>query len=178
MPNVFFRAASLLALASTAQAQATQTQAEAACLTRGEVRGMVAYFLPSVLQSTIERCTQRLGPGSYLLDRAPRLVSVLESGRSEAWPMAKQAFVKLGGEGKKDAAALFDALPEEALRPIVEAAVNQKLTNSIKPESCGDIDRVMAPLEPLPAANLVDVLSEAVMLAGRKDKNMRVCPDA
>jgi hypothetical protein len=177
MRKLAFQTAAVLALVASAQLQAAQTQAQT-CLTRPELRGMVAYFLPTVLESAIDTCSQRLKPESYMMARAPQLLTTLESGRSQAWPMAKAAFVKIGDDGKKGTAELFAALPEEAVRPLIEAVITEKIGSSIKPDSCGDIDRVMAPLEPLPAANLIDVLTEAMAIAGRNDKQLRVCQDS
>ena len=128
-------------------------------------------------QTTIDTCAQRLAPESYLLARAPLLLDSLEEGRLEAWPMAKKAFLKFGNEGEKSSIRLLTALPDSAMRPLVEAVVTDKLGSSLKPENCHDIDRVMAPLEPLPATNLVDVLTEAMAIAGRDGKQMQVCRD-
>jgi hypothetical protein len=178
MRKIAFRTAAALALVASTQPLAAQTQAAQPCLTRPELRGMVAYFLPTVLQSAIDTCTKKLSPESYMLARAPKLLTTLEAGRSEAWPMAKVAFVKIGGSDNKDVGGLFESLPEEAVRPLIEAVIAQKLGSTIKPESCGDIDRVMAPLEPLPASNLVDVLTEAMAIAGRNDKQLRVCQES
>ena len=178
MRKLAFQTAAVLALVSSAQLHAAQVQQAQSCMTRPELRGLVAYFLPTVLQSAIDTCSQRLAPESYLVGRAPRLLGTLEAGRPEAWPMAKQAFVKMGGEGDKSSAELFASLPEAAVRPLIEAVIVQKIGSSIKPESCGDIDRVMAPLEPLPATNLVEVLTEAMAIAGRNDKQLRVCKEA
>lgn len=178
MRKLAFQAAAVLALTSAAQLQAAQAQQAQSCMTRPELRGLVAYFLPTVLQSTIDTCTQRLAPDSYLVGRAAQLLSSLESGRTDAWPMAKRAFVKMGGDSDKSSAELFASLPEAAVRPLIEAVIVQKLGTTIKPESCDDIDRVMAPLEPLPATNLVDVLTEAMAIAGRNDKQLKVCKEA
>ncbi len=179
MRNFAFKAAAVLALVSSAQLQAAQAQVQAKpCMTRPELRGMVAYFLPTVLSSTIEKCAQRLAPDSYMLARAPQLLNTLEASRSQSWPMAKAAFMKIGGDGNKGTADIFAALPEDAVRPLIEAVIDQKIGSTIKPENCGDIDRVMAPLEPLPAANLIDVLTEAMAIAGRTDKQLQVCRDS
>ena len=177
MRHLAFRTAAVLALVSAAQLQAAQAQ-DKSCVTRPELRGLVAYALPTVLQTTIDKCAPRLAPDSYLIARAPQLVSTLEAGRSAAWPQAKQAFVKIGGKGEKDTAGMFALLPEEAVRPLIEAVIEQKLVPSIKPESCPDIDRIMTPLEPLPASNLIDTMTEVLLVAARKDKSMPTCPDA
>jgi hypothetical protein len=179
MRKLVFQTAAVMALASSAQLLAAQTQAQSqTCLSRPEMRGLVAYFLPVVLESTIDKCTSRLAKDSYMLARAPQLLGTLDAGRSEAWPMAKAAFVKIGGDGDKNTSNLFASLPEEAVRPLIEAVIADKISSEIKPESCGDIDRIMAPLEPLPAANLVDVVAETLAVAGRGDKRMRLCQDS
>jgi hypothetical protein len=182
MRKFAFQAAAVLALVSSSQIMAAQTQAAEAgakqCLTRPELRGMVAYFLPTVLQSTIDKCTQRLAADSYMLARAPQLVTTLEAGRAESWPMAKRAFIKIGGNDSKDTAKVFSSLPEEAIRPIVEAVISEKLGGAIKPENCGDINRIMTPLEPLPAGNMIDMVTEVMFVAARKDKSMPTCAEA
>jgi hypothetical protein len=179
MRRFAFQAAAALALVSSGQLLAAQTQAAQAeaCMTRPELRGMVAYFLPTVLQSTIDTCTSRLAPDSYLLGRAPRLVESLEVDRSEAWPMAKKAILKMGDDRNKGTTELLANLPEEAVGPLINAIITKELSSEIKPENCADINRVMAPLEPLPAANMVDLVIEALSLAGRSEKKMRVCKE-
>ena len=73
---------------------------------------------------------------------------------------------------------MMSALPEEALRPLIEMVVAEKITGAIKPENCKDIDRVFATIAPLPGANMTDLMTEALMIAGRKDDKMRSCPEA
>lgn len=179
MRKLAFKTAAVLALVSSAQLQAAEAQAQSqTCLSRPELRGLVSYFLPTVLKSAIDTCTSRLTKDSYMVARAPQLLDALEADRSGSWPMAKAAFVKIGGDSDEATGNLFASLPEEAVRPLIEAVIADKLGSAIKPESCGDIDRVMTPLEPLPAANLVDLLSETLAIAGRNDKKMRVCQDS
>lgn len=178
MRKFAFQTAAVLALVASTQAAAAQTQEAAPCLTRPELRGLVSYFLPTVLQSAITTCSQKLASDTYMLARAPQLLTSLEAGRPQSWPMAKAAFVKIGGGSDKSTADMFSKLPEEAVRPLIEAVIKEKIGSSIKPENCSDIDRVMAPLEPLPAANLIDVLTEAMAIAGRNDRQMRVCRDS
>ena len=173
-----FQAAAVLALVASAQAQAAQTQQAETCLTRPELRGMIAYFMPTVLQSAIDTCSPQLKPDSFLLGRAPKLVGSLEAGRAEAWPMAKQAITKIGNSRTKGSGDMLANLPEEAVGPMINAVIAQELSSEIKPESCGDINRVMTPLEPLPAANMIDLITEALALAGRSDKKMRLCVES
>ena len=179
MPRPAFIAAATLALLSAAQLQATQTAKAARvapCMTRPEVEGMVAYVLPAVLDSTIAKCRPELPASAYLIARAPRLSSDLAAGRESAWPMARQAFGKFGGGGKDS--RMMAQMPDELLRPLISFALESELSPSIKPENCKDIDRVAAVLEPLPAANVVSLITELMVLGGRNDGKLNVCASA
>lgn len=167
------RAAGALALClqpSVAEAAAPQR-----CVARGEVAGLVGFALPTVLNSAVAKCAPTLGPDAYLVARAPRLIAELGAGKDRAWPMAKQAFIKIGGD--KDAEQAFAMLSDKAIQPIVEEVFAAKFVEEIPTESCKDVNAIMAALEPLPAANLVQVVTEALMIAGRKDKKLSTCPE-
>lgn len=173
-----FQAAAALALVASMQAQTAHAQQAQSCLTRPEMRGLIAYFLPTVLQSAIATCRPRLDPDSYLLSGTPRLLDALEAGRSNAWPMAKQAVLKIGDERSDGAGRMLAKLPEEAIGPMVGALITEELSSEIKAENCGDIDRVMAPLDPLPTANLIDMATEVMVIAGRDGKKIRACRES
>jgi hypothetical protein len=177
MRKFAFQTAAVLALIASAELQAAQTQQAQTCLTRPEVRGMITYFMPSVLQSAIDSCAGQLKPESYLLGRAPTMVEGLEAGRSDAWPMAKQAILKIGNDRAKGSADMLANLPEEAIGPLITAMVVQEVSADIKPKNCGDIDRVLTTLEPLPASNMVDLVTEVLMLGGRGGRKLQVCAE-
>jgi hypothetical protein len=179
--TLFMRAIPAKSVAAIALLSAVQAQAADAtqqCLTRDEVHGMIAFVLPSAISSVAEKCTPVLPKDAFLLSRAPQLVSELEPARAAAFPMAKAAFMKFGGSTDKDTMKMMSALPEEALRPMIEMIVAEKVTGEIKPENCKDIDRIFSTIAPLPGANMIDLVTEALMIAGRKDDKMRSCPEA
>ena len=177
MRSSFVRFAATAALAALIPLQAAQAQAAKSCITRTEMRGMVAYFLPTLLDSTITTCKAHLPSDSYLIDRAPALLSRLNEGKDKAWPYAKAAFMKFGG-GKAPETKVLDAMPDEVIRPFIEAAITAELAPKVKPENCADIDRLTATLEPLPAANMVDMFAEVLNLVAREDKKLSSCPSA
>lgn len=174
MRKIVFRTAAVLALLSAGQLQAAQA-AKASCMTRGELRGMLTYFMPSVLDSTIAKCKDRLEADSYLIGQAPKLVDTLRAGQEAAWPGAKKAIAKIGGATSDT--AMLDILPEAAMRPLMEAMVEEKLGSSIKPENCSDINRIMGTLEPLPAANMIEFITETLAVVARKDTKMQICDE-
>ena len=174
MTRIAYRIAATLALAATGQI--AQAQATKPCMTPAELRGMVAYMLPSAMGSVVERCRPALAAGAPLLTRGPQLVSELEAGQSAAFPMARRAFAKFSDKGDQKTAALMLALPEASLKPIIEMALSQELTSSIKVANCPDIDRVFRTLQPLPASNFVDFFTEVITIGVRDNKDMTICP--
>jgi hypothetical protein len=69
-------------------------------------------------------------------------------------------------------------MPDEVIRPFIEAALTAELAPKVKGENCADIDRLTATLEPLPAANVVDMFAEILNLVAREDKKLSSCPAA
>ena len=167
-----FHCAAMLALVSSAQLAAAQAKP---CLNQGEVRGLVAYALPSVTETLIERCSTRLSATSFLATRGPKLASELRSGQEAAWPAAREAIIKLAGDDGKENGEMLRAMPEAMVGPMMEQMIAKKFSDEIKPESCKDIDRVLATMAPMPAANIVDLVTAVVMIGGRNDKQLRTC---
>lgn len=176
MRSLVFRTAGILALAASAQVQAAQVQNAATCLQPAEMRGLVAYFLPTVLDSTIKTCSAHLHADAFLRTKAPQLVTTLSADKDAAWPMAKAAFIKISGSDKSD--STMEKMPEEVLRPFIEAAIATEVAPSIKAKDCKDVDRIAATLEPLPPANLVMLVTEILNVAARGDRKMASCPAA
>ena len=68
-------------------------------------------------------------------------------------------------------------LKDATLRTMVDDIMGQKLAPAIKPSVCGDAERILAPLEPLPTTNLIAFIGAIVSVAARKDPKMPTCPD-
>lgn len=176
MRSLVSRTAGILALAASAQVQAAQTQNAVNCLQPAEMHGLVAYFLPTVLDSTVKTCSAHLPADAFLRTKASQLVTTLSAGKDAAWPMAKTAFIKISGRGQGD--AVLEKMPEEVLRPFIEAAMTAEVAPSIKAKDCKDVDRIAATLEPLPSDNLVALVTEILNVAARGDRKIASCPAA
>ena len=78
-----------------------------------------------------------------------------------AWPgtfRLLQVFMnqRAGENGEGDAAmsAMISAMPEEQLRPFVDALITQMIAGEIKPKTCGDIENILELIAPLPVENI------------------------
>lgn len=175
MTRTVFRLAAALALLSTSQLQAAASAPARPCLTPAELRAMIAYMMPSATTLLIERCKSALPAGASLLSHGVELSRTLETARAASFPLARQAFTKFSDTGDKFTAGLILTLPEAALRPIVEATISKDLIGTIKVTDCPNIDRVFATLEPLPASNFVDLVTQVMTITARDNKQMSVC---
>lgn len=169
-----FRLAGVTALLSAVQLSAAPVQQ---CLTETDLHGMVAYMLPSITETAVKRCASQLPANAYLTTRGEGLVSQLRKGQSAAWPAARDALAKMAGKDD-EATVMFKAMPEGVVGPMMESMLARQLGNEIKSQNCKDIDRVMASLAPLPAANLVDAVTAIAMVAGRNGKKFQTCEPA
>lgn len=166
-----FRYAGVVALFSSAQLSAAPAQQ---CLNQTDVHGLVAYMLPSLAETVVERCASRLPSSSYLNTRGSGLIGELRKGQSAAWPAARDAMVKMAG--KDDSSSeMFRSMPESVVGPIMEETLTGEMGDDIKPQNCKDIDRVLSTMAPLPAANLVDMVTAIAMIAGRDGKKFQTC---
>ena len=167
----------LAVLASTQLAAAQSPQAPAApCISHEEVRGLVAYLLPDFLNSTMTACGAMLPKGAYLNVAGPSRLAAFSAGKEAAWPMAMKAMTKMGGPDK---AEMPKDVPDAAVRMIFDNTMHRKIGDAIaakaSPAMCHDINAVLAPLDPLPAANTVEFLAAVVDVVGRKE-HPATCP--
>ena len=172
--KTLFHCTGLLALASTAQLSAAQT---AQCLTEPEMRGLVTYAMPTLADTLVQRCKASLPAGSYLNTRGPGLVTSLRAGQSAAWPTAREALIKVSGRDE-DSNQMLRTMPESVVSPILEQMIGDRFGETLEPKTCKDIDRVLTPLAPLPAPNLVEAVTQVAMIAARKSKDLPSCPAA
>lgn len=170
MNKPFSAAVAALALCATASAQAAPP---VQCLDPAEMRGLIAYFLPDVIGEVSKNCAAHLPSGSYLRAGLPRLGAQLADAKPANWPVARAAFLKMSGptDGKQMA-----SLPDEALRPLVDAAIASKMTIPVSPSTCGEVNDITQALAPLSADQTVNLFATIFSAVARKDNKLRSCP--
>ena len=161
-------AVTLVALPAQAGAQAA-TQA-APCLTEAEVRALATFAMPSALGGLIQNCSTHVGDAGFMTRSGSALVAGYAVNKDAAWPMARKAFFRLGGDKDKDSAEMMAKLPDSALQPFVEGMIGGMVGAKIKPEQCRLADKMMRLLAPLPPENMVELLGTVVELATAGDK--------
>lgn len=171
-------AAAAFALPATATAQTAKQ-----CLTPKEAQGLVSFALPDIITSVSNKCAPSIGPDGYLTRSGKDLADRYRVAAAPSWPAAKTALRKFVGPEVE----FLDNMPDEALKGFFGAGVSTAIVKDIKPEQCGDIDRVLKLLAPLPAENmsqLVGILLEigsrpkAQAAAAKAKAPFSICPAA
>lgn len=173
-------AAAALAALIPAQAHA-QVQAVKSCLTEREVAQMAIYAVPAVVTGVRGKCSARLSSSGFLATRGDSFVQKYAALQAETWPVAKSAILKFvggnAGQAKaNDPIAMFAALPDQSVRPLVDAMIAQKVGEAVKPEQCGNVERGMqlaSVMSPRDSGAMI-----AFVMAMTKPKSPPICPAA
>ena len=145
-------------------------QAAAPCLTPAEASSLAAYALPAAINGTTKRCAPTLAPTSFLRQGGGELASRYAARKTQSWPAAKAAFFKIGGDGKDESTAMLRGLPDASLQQMLDAIIEGMVAQEIPTQRCGEIDRVVSLLAPLPAQNTADLIAVVLGIAGKSGK--------
>ena len=148
-----------------------------ACVTEQEVSAIAIYSVPSIVQAVKQRCGNELSTSGYLARRSNALTARYTALQPTVWPRARTGLFKLfagkasGGSEGLDAIA---TLPDDAVRPLVDALIVQEAAPKVAVKNCSRIERVievMAPIDPEVAGTLIG------LLVGFADSDkLPVCP--
>ena len=164
MPRLIALAAAVMTLVVP---QVAMAATEPPCLTANEFTALATYALPGAIDGTARTCAPALPADAYLRTHGSELSARYAAGRDQAWPQAKAAFLKMSSASDADTAKLLGTLPDDSLRQMADAALTGIAASKIKPGSCHTIDRMIALLAPLPAANTAELIG---VLAGLGSK--------
>lgn len=148
---------------------ATAIAQQAKCVSRAESRAVVANLMPALLTSAAQHCGPQLSGASYLANNAPRLAQRLAPHGEAAWPAARTAIEKLGGNPLPDNPALIE-LGRQALATGIAGKMDAK--------ACMGIDALAEQLAPLPPANFANVFALFLEMGVNADRKsaIKVCP--
>jgi len=167
-------------LAMTAAAMTLQPAIAAAqqpCITEDEVSAMAIYSVPSLVQGVRLRCGSDLSSSGFLARRGDAMVARYSALQNGVWPRAKAGLLKVfsnrASEGR-EGLDMVARLPDQAVRPLIDALIVQEVSPKIAVKDCWKIERlieVASPVDPEVAGTLLGV---AVGLAD--PEQMPVCP--
>ncbi|MBH0113385.1 hypothetical protein I5E68_10540 [Novosphingobium sp. YJ-S2-02] len=165
---------SMLALAAAlvpgAAMAAQEGAAQQACLSRAEAQALLTYSLPQVIDGAGQRCQASLPANAYLRAHRAELVQRYTGQKPRHWPQARNAFLKLGERADPRMGEIARQLPDKSLQPLVDATVSGLVAQTIKPDSCPQIDLAISLLAPLPPENTAGLIALFVEIAGDADE--------
>ena len=153
--------------------------AQQACVTEEEVSAIAIYSMPSLVEGVRVRCDGQLSPNGFLNRPNSSFKTRYASLQTKAWPRAKSGLLKVlaakssatrGPQGLD----MIGSLPDNAVRPLVDALIVQEVSPKIDTGQCSRIERIIelaSPIDPEIAGN---VLGAVVGLINPKE--LPVCP--
>ncbi len=155
--------------------------AEPPCLSSAEFTALSSYALPSIITGTTERCATTLPADAWLRRNGSQLAARYAVAKPAAWPTAKAAFLKLGGNSTNaEASNLLKSLPDSSLQPMLDALISGMVGQQLPAERCGVIDRLVRLLAPLPPENTAELIAVAAGLGAKTGRakvgSFSICP--
>ena len=174
------RLRSMLASAGAVMLSLTPTIAAAqSCVTQPEVQAMTLYAVPASVQALELRCADQLDNTGFLASGGRDFARRYAALQTRNWPQAKSGLLKVLGSSAaagpvRDNLALIANLPDQNVRPLVDALLVQELSSSIPVADCAPAEQLLqtlAGIEPEIAGTLV-----SQMLALFGNQPALVCP--
>lgn len=150
-----------MAVAALAVQSSAAAAQQTACIAEDEVAAVAIYAVPSLVQGVRLRCANELSANGYLATRGNALVSRYANLQDQVWPKARSGLTKI--LATKDAQArqnadMIERLPDNAVRPLVDALIVQETSPKVAPGDCWKFERVIeaaAPIDPEIAGTLI-----------------------
>ena len=170
--------ATLAALAALGSAQAAAAQADRACITEREISHLAIYAVPAMVEGVRGKCARSLSATGFLATRGDAFAAKYASLQAETWSGAKSAITKFAApkvEGEAaEGFAMVAGLPDEAVRPLVDALIAQKIGEEIEIKDCANIERAMQLLSPIGPRDSGALIGFVFSLV--KPDDARLCP--
>lgn len=138
-----------------------QAQPRLPDFTAEEAAALAIYAVPGLIDATRQTCAGRLSSSGFLAQRGASLVQRYAAQQNAVWPQARAAMFKYAASKADDQLEMFATLPDDAVRPLVDALIRQETAARVEPQSCSYIERMaeaLAPLEPAQAGKILGVL--------------------
>lgn len=148
--------------------QPVAASAQTACLSEQEVSAIAIYSVPGLVQAVRLNCASQLGTDGYLARRGDSFSARYVALQPKVWPRAKAGLLKvLAGksvQGRQNLDLLAN-LPDDAVRPLVDALITQELSARIPAANCQPLERAIeaaAPINPEVGGTLLGVIASLV----------------
>jgi hypothetical protein len=149
----------LAALASSSATQAAMPRLPD--MSGDEAAALAVYAVPSLLTAIRQTCADQLSPSGFLARHGDSLTRRYAAEQAAAWPLARSAMFKFATTKAGDKLKAFTTLPDQTIRPLADALIQQEAAARIHPHSCRNIQRMaeaLSPLEPAETGRILGVM--------------------
>ena len=167
------------AVAAALTLQPVAASAQLACVTEAEVSAVAIYSVPSLIEAMRLKCGGELSSSGYLARRGHALAGRYAALQPRVWPRAKSGMLKVlgrqsgAGQGR-ELLSTVGTLPDNAVRPLVDAWIVQETSAKIPAANCRRIEWVIEAMAPIDPELAGGVLGAIVGLVDPDE--MPVCP--
>lgn len=159
------------------QAQVAMAQVpQLPCVEQADLADAVVYAMPSLMGAFEAKCGPKLPADGFMRTQGAKMSANYSAQQSAAWPGAQRLLLQFtsGGtkRGQDGVAEMIASLPADALRPFVDALIQQEVSKKIPLKECQNIERGISYLAPLPPKNMGGLVSFIVELANVKKPSL------
>lgn len=144
------------------------------CITEGEVGAMVRYATPAMIQSAQTQCAGQQTTG-YLSRQGGELLARYAADQDSIWPAAKSGLLKFVEEEGADGGMDLSRLPDDALRPFVDAVIIEMISAEFPVEDCRKVEKLVEALAPLDPSEMGTLVGAIFSIA--EPQNPPICED-
>ena len=149
------------ALAALATASTAYAAPKLPDMSGDEAAALAVYAVPDLISATKQSCADRLSPTGFLARHGDSLAQRYADQQNVVWPQARAALLKFAGAKAGDQLKSIATLPDNAIRPLADALIQQEVAQKIHPSSCRNIERMaeaISPLDPMDAGRILGVM--------------------
>lgn len=173
-------AAAILALSQPVVAQGTT------CVESADLSDAATYTMPLLVEALQTKCADVLPADGFVLGQGDAFAEGFMPLNDAAWPGARRFLMTFieqdtgvnadGDDASRGFVELMASIPGEDMRPFVEAIVREMIAEDIKPATCGDVERILPLIAPLPPENFGPLLSTILGFVAENDDDLKLCP--
>jgi hypothetical protein len=133
------------------------------------VAAAARYALPMAFEGYLQACTAGLDKRGYAISNTPALRAKFSEGSDEAWPAARAALLQMASGEAGEMSSILAGLGDAELRPFVDGMVKNLVAEQLRSQDCGDIERGLEILDPLPADNMAQMVGFFFEIGAREE---------
>lgn len=156
------------AIAATIALAQPQIALAQQCVDQDDVADATVYTMPLLASAFTSKCSGKLAADGFMMTGGDAFVARYAELQDKKWAGAYRLLLSFAAQGKggDPMVDLMGSLPEDSVRPFIDAIIEQKVAEEIKVKDCAKIERGIEMLAPLPPENMGGLLAFIMDMSG------------